>query len=262
MYPDPDHSRREAHTPYFTPVRGGIAVGDLLNPPDSFPQRRQSSNFNEFVSAHGAHWAYTERPFDYRWQDAEPLRARLSSISSSTGIPALALERNPSTSSSDISSPHTPMNGTYPSPHTSQDIEAAKVLSGFPLSSQHDVVLMGGPTKKTAEAVHVVKPTDRKRSFSDLSSTGNPEKRTYPCPLSESAQCFKRFSTSGHAKRHSRVHTHEKNSKCPECGGSFSRKDNMEQHRRTHRNSAKRRQSVASAIQENQMTGAASSSAS
>lgn len=54
--------------------------------------------------------------------------------------------------------------------------------------------------------------------------------------------CNDYFTTSGHAARHAKKHTGKKDAYCPECNKAFTRKDNMEQHRRTHqsgRNAAK-----------------------
>lgn len=54
--------------------------------------------------------------------------------------------------------------------------------------------------------------------------------------------CNDYFTTSGHAARHAKKHTGKKDAFCPECNKAFTRKDNMEQHRRTHqsgRNAAK-----------------------
>jgi hypothetical protein len=48
--------------------------------------------------------------------------------------------------------------------------------------------------------------------------------------------CMRSFTTSGHLARHMRIHTGEKNYKCPHegCGARFSRQDNCMQHYRTH----------------------------
>jgi hypothetical protein len=46
--------------------------------------------------------------------------------------------------------------------------------------------------------------------------------------------CNDYFTTSGHAARHAKKHTGKKDAFCPECNKAFTRKDNMEQHRRTH----------------------------
>ncbi|KAF2460825.1 hypothetical protein BDY21DRAFT_261597, partial [Lineolata rhizophorae] len=57
---------------------------------------------------------------------------------------------------------------------------------------------------------------------------------SYPCPLAKQFGCSDFFTTSGHAARHAKKHTGKKDAFCPECGKAFTRKDNMEQHRRTH----------------------------
>ncbi|KAF2401367.1 hypothetical protein EJ06DRAFT_529504 [Trichodelitschia bisporula] len=63
------------------------------------------------------------------------------------------------------------------------------------------------------------------------------QKRTqFPCPLAREYNCHDHFTTSGHAARHAKRHTGKKDAICPECGKGFTRKDNMEQHRRTHQN--------------------------
>ncbi|KAF9552725.1 hypothetical protein CPC08DRAFT_617539, partial [Agrocybe pediades] len=51
-------------------------------------------------------------------------------------------------------------------------------------------------------------------------------KKKHFCPT-----CSKPFSTSGHLARHERVHTGEKNFKCPfpGCVTSCSRQDNLNQ---------------------------------
>jgi hypothetical protein len=61
-----------------------------------------------------------------------------------------------------------------------------------------------------------------------------PKKNSYPCPLAKTYQCTDYFTTSGHAARHAKKHTGKKDAFCPECNKAFTRKDNMEQHRRTH----------------------------
>ena len=62
------------------------------------------------------------------------------------------------------------------------------------------------------------------------------KKKKYPCPHSQRFNCPDRFTTSGHAARHGKKHTGEKNVTCPTCGKAFTRKDNMKQHERTHSN--------------------------
>lgn len=62
------------------------------------------------------------------------------------------------------------------------------------------------------------------------------KKNKYPCPYAQSHNCSATFTTSGHAARHGKKHTGEKGVHCPICDKAFTRKDNMKQHERTHRN--------------------------
>lgn len=66
-----------------------------------------------------------------------------------------------------------------------------------------------------------------------------PEQRQgkrYPCRYRETHGCEKTFTTSGHASRHSKIHTAEKAVQCsfPLCQKKFTRADNMKQHLETH----------------------------
>ncbi|KAF2189420.1 hypothetical protein K469DRAFT_562386, partial [Zopfia rhizophila CBS 207.26] len=69
-----------------------------------------------------------------------------------------------------------------------------------------------------------------------MSASANPrsKKNSYPCPMAKQYNCNDYFTTSGHAARHAKKHTGKKDAFCPECNKAFTRKDNMEQHRRTH----------------------------
>ena len=75
-------------------------------------------------------------------------------------------------------------------------------------------------------------------SPSDTSNNSAPKiaKKKYPCPHAVKYNCSDTFTTSGHAARHGKKHTGEKNIHCPVCDKAFTRKDNMKQHERTHRN--------------------------
>ncbi|KAI9775626.1 MAG: hypothetical protein M1835_005748 [Candelina submexicana] len=57
----------------------------------------------------------------------------------------------------------------------------------------------------------------------------------FPCPEWRNG-CTDLFTTSGHAARHGKKHSGEKNVLCPVCNKAFTRKDNMKQHQRTHEN--------------------------
>jgi hypothetical protein len=67
-------------------------------------------------------------------------------------------------------------------------------------------------------------------------SKAQSKKNHYPCPMAQTYNCNDYFTTSGHAARHAKKHTGRKDAICPECNKAFTRKDNMEQHRRTHQN--------------------------
>ncbi|MBE7158803.1 MAG: C2H2-type zinc finger protein, partial [Rhodospirillales bacterium] len=83
-------------------------------------------------------------------------------------------------------------------------------------------------------------PSSEPSRVSTVSATSNaksqPKKNSYPCPMAKQYGCTDHFTTSGHAARHAKKHTGKKDAFCPECNKAFTRKDNMEQHRRTHQN--------------------------
>ncbi|MCJ1252441.1 hypothetical protein MMC24_000247 [Lignoscripta atroalba] len=66
-------------------------------------------------------------------------------------------------------------------------------------------------------------------------NTPKSSKKKYPCPHAQRYSCTDTFTTSGHAARHGKKHTGEKNILCPTCNKAFTRKDNMKQHERTHK---------------------------
>ncbi|KAL9107847.1 MAG: hypothetical protein Q9187_008373, partial [Circinaria calcarea] len=71
-----------------------------------------------------------------------------------------------------------------------------------------------------------------------VATSSNPKssiKKKYPCPHAQIYSCADTFTTSGHAARHGKKHTGEKNIHCPTCDKAFTRKDNMKQHERTHK---------------------------
>ncbi|KAK3311330.1 uncharacterized protein B0T15DRAFT_71336 [Chaetomium strumarium] len=83
----------------------------------------------------------------------------------------------------------------------------------------------------------------RSLSYEDDSSATTPtseraEKggRRYPCRFRDTHGCDKTFTTSGHASRHSKIHTSEKSIPCSfqGCLKKFTRTDNMKQHLETH----------------------------
>ena len=79
--------------------------------------------------------------------------------------------------------------------------------------------------------------TDKATATTPTSATSKAVKKKYPCPHATRYSCHDTFTTSGHAARHGKKHTGEKNVHCPTCNKAFTRKDNMKQHERTHKNS-------------------------
>ncbi|KAK4192648.1 hypothetical protein QBC35DRAFT_197565 [Podospora australis] len=68
------------------------------------------------------------------------------------------------------------------------------------------------------------------------SSTNERSGKRFPCRYRDTHGCEKTFTTSGHASRHSKIHTAEKAVPCsfPGCSKKFTRADNMKQHLETH----------------------------
>ncbi|KAI9051023.1 hypothetical protein LZ554_005131 [Drepanopeziza brunnea f. sp. 'monogermtubi'] len=60
--------------------------------------------------------------------------------------------------------------------------------------------------------------------------------KRYPCRHKDTHNCDRTFTTSGHASRHSKIHTAEKSVACTwqGCQKKFTRGDNMKQHLETH----------------------------
>ncbi|KAK0733380.1 hypothetical protein B0T26DRAFT_634278 [Lasiosphaeria miniovina] len=67
-------------------------------------------------------------------------------------------------------------------------------------------------------------------------TAGDRSGKRYPCRYRDSHGCEKTFTTSGHASRHSKIHTAEKAVPCSfqGCSKKFTRADNMKQHLETH----------------------------
>lgn len=78
---------------------------------------------------------------------------------------------------------------------------------------------------------------ESKTSSSTKPAPPSGKKNKYPCPYAQSHNCQATFTTSGHAARHGKKHTGEKGVHCPICNKAFTRKDNMKQHERTHKDS-------------------------
>jgi hypothetical protein len=106
------------------------------------------------------------------------------------------------------------------------------------------------PGASSDDSLPKSRPQARKSvsSRSASSATRGPSDRhRYPCPLADEYDCRSYFTTSGHASRHAKKHTGKRDAECPECHRCFTRKDNMEQHRRTHSKEGKSKKKIAAA---------------
>lgn len=122
---------------------------------------------------------------------------------------------------------------TYPVPHPGEHAERPY----YQLSTRDDSVLDDGydcarPGSRNGDLrspSEVTSPLDQQAALKPA-----PKRNKYPCPHAQRFNCIDTFTTSGHAARHGKKHTGEKNILCPDCSKAFTRKDNMKQHQRTH----------------------------
>lgn len=119
-----------------------------------------------------------------------------------------------------------------------------KDFSAYPSITQNSGPLPYHPHPTNAAQAAYFRPQQERTESQSTSASANPrsKKNSYPCPMAKQFNCNDYFTTSGHAARHAKKHTGKKDAFCPECNKAFTRKDNMEQHRRTHqsgRNAAK-----------------------
>lgn len=96
--------------------------------------------------------------------------------------------------------------------------------------------LIPTPPLNLTSPTTAVAPASSTPEKSASNNGAKPAKKKYPCPHAAKYNCQDTFTTSGHAARHGKKHTGEKNIRCPVCDKAFTRKDNMKQHERTHRN--------------------------
>ncbi|MCJ1475892.1 Zinc finger and SCAN domain-containing protein 5B [Lambiella insularis] len=118
------------------------------------------------------------------------------------------------------------MDDVYPSLGTPLQTQLAYATSelGTPISPQPTLQT---PTTATSSA--------SQPASSPANNNSKIAKKKYHCPHATKYACTDTFTTSGHAARHGKKHTGEKNILCPTCNKAFTRKDNMKQHERTHK---------------------------
>ncbi|KAL9123783.1 MAG: hypothetical protein Q9217_006821 [Psora testacea] len=132
------------------------------------------------------------------------------------------------------------------SPTSSNQAHMSAIL---PTSTKtaHNHVNSMQPPQKANSSTAPIKPSPNSSTPAKASAAPpTPAKKKYPCPHAQTFNCADTFTTSGHAARHGKKHTGEKNVHCPTCGKAFTRKDNMKQHERTHKGSTGSRTGSAS----------------
>ncbi|GAD96608.1 C2H2 transcription factor [Paecilomyces variotii No. 5] len=133
------------------------------------------------------------------------------------------------------SATHAVSAGTPESSYNSTAASRESLLSGY----GRDLSLYThAPSRILPSAVSPSEPLSPRTPLggpTELASSRVNRKNKYPCPYAASHGCSATFTTSGHAARHGKKHTGEKSVHCPICNKAFTRKDNMKQHRRTHR---------------------------
>ncbi|KAI9778770.1 MAG: hypothetical protein M1816_003906 [Peltula sp. TS41687] len=92
----------------------------------------------------------------------------------------------------------------------------------------------GSPDSETTEHGTSEESSVSTPPGSPMTVSTKPTPKRYPCPFADRLDCREMFTTSGHASRHAKKHTGEKNVPCPRCMKKFARKDNMKQHLKTH----------------------------
>ncbi|EMD01079.1 hypothetical protein BAUCODRAFT_21037 [Baudoinia panamericana UAMH 10762] len=122
-----------------------------------------------------------------------------------------------------------------PLPDATGALSSAYPMPQMPQQIAPTPIMPQQPTQRSSNS-----PASEPSHISNASNVSNAKpsgkKNQYPCPMAKQYNCNDFFTTSGHAARHAKKHTGKKDAFCPECNKAFTRKDNMEQHRRTHQN--------------------------
>ncbi|KAF2202944.1 hypothetical protein GQ43DRAFT_367981, partial [Delitschia confertaspora ATCC 74209] len=173
------------------------------------------------------------------------LRSRTSSYTSSPiGSPAIPpLVRSDSSDSTVSMQPPSPATPEFGFDGRNMD---SPIFSQAPIFPQKDtssayppLTQISGPLQlpyhpASAPQTTYYRPQLGTETLSSSANSRPKNKNSYPCPMAKQFGCNDYFTTSGHAARHAKKHTGKKDAFCPECNKAFTRKDNMEQHRRTH----------------------------
>jgi hypothetical protein len=185
---------------------------------------RQVSLLNDDSGAFKAPRPSVSRPMSYH---SHTRYSASRSSSSSPNMPELLRsESYDSHASTDPTSPMTP-SVDYGYAHSTSSI--------YSISQEYGIEGQHAKRPSYTDSSRSVSYVDEESSSATSPLPDRPGKR-YPCRYRESHGCEKTFTTSGHASRHSKIHTAEKAVQCTfaGCQKKFTRADNMKQHLETH----------------------------
>lgn len=124
-----------------------------------------------------------------------------------------------------------PLASAYPMPSMNAQLPLQSELDSIAMSMYRS---SNSPASEPSLMSSISAASTANTSNTTSNTKAVPKKNQYPCPMAKQFNCTDYFTTSGHAARHAKKHTGKKDAFCPECNKAFTRKDNMEQHRRTH----------------------------
>ncbi|KOS20820.1 Transcriptional regulator NRG1 [Escovopsis weberi] len=194
-------------------------------------------------------WPYPSRPLLHHYHHYQQAAQRSGSSTPSTTPELLRSNSYDSQMSIDPTSPLTPsvefQSYTNRPPawsfSSSSSSTAAATTAATATTARPEYGLEGPPSKQLAYSHNPHR--SRAASYEDDSAPSPAPDRApdragkrYHCRYRDSHGCEKTFTTSGHASRHSKIHTAEKAVQCKfeGCQKKFTRADNMKQHLETH----------------------------
>lgn len=148
-----------------------------------------------------------------------------------------------SRNSNDPNSPLTPSmmefrrQSSYTTPYPDPSQYDKRLDRASIYGSYHSTQHTSGSESQPSYSEHTSNPYDEDNTSGSAAERSGPASgKRYPCRFKDTHGCDKSFTTSGHASRHSKIHTAEKAVHCqfPGCQKKFTRADNMKQHLETH----------------------------
>jgi hypothetical protein len=204
---------------------------------------RQVSLLNDEYQAYGA---FISRPADH--SDNQSSMVRSSSARSNTSsplTPSLIRADSFDSNMNDPLSPITPNSSlefgrhnssTNANTHEHDHLDYREKMPSYEEYSKSQYGTAVRPQYFESRNATYADPQLYEEEYASGPDRGLASQKRYPCRYRDSHGCEKTFTTSGHASRHSKIHTAEKAVCClhPGCQKKFTRSDNMKQHLETH----------------------------